>query len=86
MRPWEFKSPHGHQFSSSEDAKNMKWLDIEDIAEALEEKFSDEDIINIRFTELKKKVLSLKGFDDDGRRCNEKILEAIQAAWIEERS
>ncbi|WP_265034301.1 MULTISPECIES: Fe-S cluster assembly protein IscX [unclassified Wolbachia] len=64
----------------------MKWLDIEDIVEALEEKFSDENIISIRFTELKKKVLSLEEFDDDEKRCNEKILEAIQAAWIEERS
>ncbi|NEV49640.1 Fe-S assembly protein IscX [Wolbachia pipientis] len=64
----------------------MKWLDIEDIVEALEEKFPDENIINIRFTELKKKVLSLEEFDDDEKRCNEKILEAIQAAWIEERS
>ncbi|MDM8335766.1 Fe-S cluster assembly protein IscX [Wolbachia pipientis] len=64
----------------------MKWLDIENIVEALEEKFPDEDIINIRFTELKKKVLGLEQFDDDDERCNEKILEAIQAAWIEERS
>ncbi|QOD38290.1 Fe-S cluster assembly protein IscX [Candidatus Wolbachia massiliensis] len=64
----------------------MKWLNIEDIAEALEEKFPDGDIINIRFTELKKKILDLEGFDDEEERCNEKILEAIQAAWIEERS
>ncbi|MGL9732796.1 MAG: Fe-S cluster assembly protein IscX [Wolbachia sp.] len=64
----------------------MKWFDIEDIVEALEEKFQGEDIINIRFTELKKKVLDLEGFDDDEKRCNEKILEAIQVAWIEERS
>jgi FeS assembly protein IscX len=63
----------------------MKWLDIEDIAEALEEKFPDEDIMIIRFTELKKKILSLEDFDDDEKRCNEKILEAIQAAWIDER-
>ncbi|MBA8752753.1 Fe-S cluster assembly protein IscX [Wolbachia endosymbiont of Drosophila innubila] len=63
----------------------MKWLDIEDIVEALEEKFPDENIISIRLTELKKKVLSLEEFDDDEKRCNEKILEAIQAAWIEER-
>ncbi|MDG7053019.1 MAG: Fe-S cluster assembly protein IscX [Wolbachia endosymbiont of Alcedoecus sp.] len=64
----------------------MKWLDIEDIAEALEEKFPDEDIVNIRFTELKKKVLGLEGFDDDEKRCSEKILEAIQVVWIGERS
>ncbi|WP_353287911.1 Fe-S cluster assembly protein IscX [Wolbachia endosymbiont (group B) of Gerris lacustris] len=63
----------------------MKWLDIEDIAEALEEKFPNEDIISIRFTELKKKILDLKEFDDNEKHCNEKILEAIQAAWIEER-
>lgn len=63
----------------------MKWHDIEDIVEALEEKFPNENIINIRFTELKRKVLSLEEFDDDEKRCNEKILEAIQAAWIEER-
>ncbi|UIP92707.1 Fe-S cluster assembly protein IscX [Wolbachia endosymbiont of Anopheles demeilloni] len=64
----------------------MKWLDIEDIAEALEEKFSNEDIISIRFTELKRKVLDLEEFDDDEKYCNEKILEAIQATWIAERS
>ncbi|WGJ61702.1 Fe-S cluster assembly protein IscX [Wolbachia endosymbiont of Frankliniella intonsa] len=64
----------------------MKWLDIEDIAEALEEKFPNEDIISIRFTELKRKVLDLEEFDDDKNYCNEKILEAIQAAWIAERS
>ncbi|WP_341808019.1 Fe-S cluster assembly protein IscX [Wolbachia endosymbiont (group E) of Neria commutata] len=63
----------------------MKWLDVEDIAEALEEKFPDEDIMSIRFTDLKKKVLSLENFNDDEKRCNEKILEAIQAAWINER-
>lgn len=63
----------------------MKWLDIEDIVEALEDKFPDKDIMCIRFTELKKKVLSLEDFDDDEKRCNEKILEAIQAAWFEER-
>lgn len=45
----------------------MKWLDIEDIAEALEEKFPNEDIISIRFTELKRKVLDLEEFDDDDK-------------------
>lgn len=64
----------------------MKWLDIEDIAEALEEKFPNEDIVSIRFTELKRRVLDLEEFDDDEKYCNEKILEAIQAAWIAERS
>ncbi|WP_253300213.1 Fe-S cluster assembly protein IscX [Wolbachia endosymbiont of Chironomus riparius] len=64
----------------------MKWIDIEDIVEDLERNFPNQDIINIRFTDLKKKVLSLEDFDDDENRCNERILEAIQAAWIEEKS
>lgn len=63
----------------------MKWLDIEDIAEALEKRFPSEDVMSIRFTDLKKKIMNLEGFDDGEKRCNEKILEAIQAAWIEER-
>ncbi|MBV0899657.1 MAG: Fe-S cluster assembly protein IscX [Wolbachia endosymbiont of Fragariocoptes setiger] len=63
----------------------MKWLDIEDIAEALEKNFPNEDVVNIRFTDLRKKVLSLEGFHDEKNGCNEKVLEAIQLAWIEER-
>jgi FeS assembly protein IscX len=63
----------------------MKWLDIEDIAIALEEKFPDKNLLSLRFTELRKWVLELDCFADDPGRCNEKILEAIQAAWIEER-
>jgi len=41
--------------------------------------------VNLRFTDLHKWVLALPGFEDDPNRSNEKILEAIQAAWIEER-
>ena len=63
----------------------MKWTDIYDIAIALEENYADVDIINIRFTDLQKWVLSLDGFKDEANKCNEKILEAIQSAWIEER-
>jgi FeS assembly protein IscX len=29
-------------------------------------------------------VLALPGFDDEGKRCGEKVLEAIQQAWIDE--
>ena len=61
----------------------MKWLDIEDIVESLEENHPDFDILSIRFTMLKKMVLELEGFDDISDRCNEKILETIQAHWIE---
>jgi len=63
----------------------MKWHDIEDIAIALEEEHKDKDNLNLRFTDLLHWVVSLKDFDDDPKKCNEKKLESIQMAWIEER-
>jgi len=62
----------------------MKWTDIDRIAEDLHDKFPDVDPKMIRFTDLRQWVLELDGFDDDPNHCGEKILEAIQAAWIEE--
>ncbi|MFI4983567.1 MAG: Fe-S cluster assembly protein IscX [Rickettsiales bacterium] len=63
----------------------MRWTDVIDIAIALEEKYPDIDIVNLRFTDLQAWVLGLDGFNDDPKRCNEKILEAIQSTWIDER-
>lgn len=63
----------------------MKWTDIYDIAIDLEEAHPDVDIMTIRFTDLQKYVMELEHFDDIESRCNEKILEAIQASWMEER-
>ncbi|HXI36449.1 MAG TPA: Fe-S cluster assembly protein IscX [Burkholderiales bacterium] len=62
----------------------MKWADTQEIAIALCEKFPDVDPGTIRFTDLHKWVRELDGFDDDPNRSGEKILEAIQMAWIEE--
>ena len=62
----------------------MKWTDTQDIAIALTEKFPHADPKTVRFTELYEWVLGLEGFADDPKRCGEKILEAIQMAWIEE--
>jgi FeS assembly protein IscX len=62
----------------------MKWIDSRDIAIALAEKHPDVDPATVRFTQLRQWVLELDGFDDDAGRSGEKILEAIQAAWIEE--
>ncbi len=62
----------------------MKWTDIQLIAEELNDKFPDIDPKTIRFTDLHRWVMELDGFDDDANRSGEKILEAIQAAWIEE--
>ncbi|HEV7617330.1 MAG TPA: Fe-S cluster assembly protein IscX [Burkholderiaceae bacterium] len=62
----------------------MKWTDTIRIAEDLYEKFPDIDPSTIRFTDLHNWVCQLEGFDDDSRRGGEKVLEAIQMAWIEE--
>lgn len=62
----------------------MKWTDTNDIAIALSESMPDQNPTLVRFTDLHKWVMALDGFDDAADRSNEKILEAIQAAWIEE--
>ena len=62
----------------------MKWTDSREIALALAEKFPGIDPNRVNFVDLYKWVLELKGFSDDPKRCGEKILEAIQMAWIEE--
>jgi FeS assembly protein IscX len=62
----------------------MKWTDTLDIAIALVEKYPGTDPLTVRFTDLFKWVQELDGFDDDPKHCGEKILEAIQATWIEE--
>jgi FeS assembly protein IscX len=62
----------------------MKWTDSLDIASALYEKHPDIDPQLVRFTDLMKWVMELEEFDDTLERCGEKILEAIQLAWIDE--
>ena len=64
---------------------SIKWTDITEIAILLEEKYPDKDNINLRFTDLHNWILNLEGFDDSPGNSNEKILEAIQMAWIDER-
>ncbi|MBM3536253.1 MAG: Fe-S cluster assembly protein IscX [Alphaproteobacteria bacterium] len=62
----------------------MKWTDVREIAIQLAEAKPDVDVVNLRFTDLWKWVQELPGFADDPQKSNEKILEAIQAAWLEE--
>ncbi len=62
----------------------MKWTDTLEIAIALADKHPDVDPKSIRFTDLHRWVRELEGFADDPNRSNEKILEAIQMAWIDE--
>jgi FeS assembly protein IscX len=64
----------------------MKWTDTLDIAIALYDKYPDLDPAGIRFTDLHRWVIELDGFADDPDRSGEKILEAIQQAWIDEYS
>jgi FeS assembly protein IscX len=64
----------------------MKWLDTREIAIALADEHPDVDPTRVNFVDLRNWVLALDGFDDDPGRSGEKILEAIQAAWIEEAS
>ncbi len=62
----------------------MKWTDTIQIAEALYDKHPDIDPLTVRFTDLHRWVVELDGFSDDPARSGEKILEAIQMAWIDE--
>jgi FeS assembly protein IscX len=62
----------------------MKWTDTLEIAIQLAEKYPDVDPLKIRFTELRDWVIALEEFDDEPNRSGEKILEAIQMAWIDE--
>ena len=60
------------------------WTDSLDIAIALSEIYTDVDPRYVNFVDLRDWVLKLEEFDDDPGHCGEKILEAIQMAWIEE--
>ena len=62
----------------------MKWTDVNDIAIELCEQHPDVDPLTVRFTDLREWVMGLPEFDDDPQASNERILEAIQMAWIEE--
>jgi FeS assembly protein IscX len=62
----------------------MKWTDVQQIAVALYDKYPDIDPQYVRFTDLHQWVTELDGFSDDPERSSEKILEAIQMAWMEE--
>jgi len=62
----------------------MLWTDTLEIAEKLFDTYPDTDPKTIRFTDLRQWVLDLDGFDDDPNKCGERILEAIQLAWIDE--
>lgn len=63
----------------------LQWTDSAEIALALDEAHPDVDPRYVRFTDLHAWVCALDEFDDDPQRSGERILEAIQMAWLEER-
>lgn len=60
------------------------WRDAEDIGIALSESHPDVDPLTVRFTDLHRWVTELAEFSDDPKASNEKLLEAIQMAWLDE--
>ena len=62
----------------------MKWRDVREIGIALAEAHPGVAPLSVRFTDLHRWVRELPGFDDDAARSNEKVLEAIQMAWLDE--
>ena len=62
----------------------MKWTDVRQVAIELAEAHPEIDPLTVRFTDLHNWVVELEDFDDDHNHGGEKILEAIQMAWIDE--
>ncbi len=63
----------------------LKWIDVTEIAIELDEAHPDVDPMTVNFVDLMNWVMALPDFDDVREHCGERVLEAIQAAWIEER-
>ncbi|MEJ1297378.1 MAG: Fe-S cluster assembly protein IscX [Candidatus Sedimenticola sp. (ex Thyasira tokunagai)] len=64
---------------------SLRWTDTLDIVIELDETHPDVDPTTVNFVDLRNWVMALPEFDDDPGHSGEKILEAIQMAWIEER-
>ena len=62
----------------------MKWRDVREIAISLAEAHPGVAPLSVRFTDLHAWVCALPGFEDEPGRSNEKVLEAIQMAWLDE--
>lgn len=64
---------------------SLKWTDVQEIAIELDDAHPDVDPLTVNFVDLMRWTMELPEFDDVEEHCGEKILEGIQAAWIEER-
>ena len=63
----------------------LKWVDTLEIAIELDETYPDVDPKSVNFVDLRQWVMDLDDFDDDPEHSGERILEAVQLAWIEEK-
>lgn len=63
---------------------SLKWTDSLDIALALQEAHPDVNPTQVNFVDLRNWIMALPDFEDDPERCGERILEAVQLAWMEE--
>ena len=63
----------------------ITWTDSLEIAILLEEAHPDIDPITINFVDLRDLVMALEDFNEGDTQCGEKILEAIQMCWIDEK-
>ena len=63
----------------------LKWVDSLEIAIELDETYPDVDPKTVNFVDLRQWIIGLDDFDDDPEHSGERILEAIQLAWIEEK-
>ena len=64
---------------------SLRWTDVHEIAIELDERYPDVDPLRVNFVDLMRWVMALPDFADAEDRCGEKILEAIQSAWMAER-
>jgi len=65
---------------------SLKWTDVLDIAIELDEQKPEVDPLTVNFVDLRNWIMELPDFDDSPERCGERVLEAVQQAWIDERS
>ena len=63
----------------------ISWTDVHEIGYRLAQGHPDVEPLSVRFTDLHRWVTELEGFVGAPKNSNEKILEAIQMAWLDER-
>jgi len=66
-------------------ADELRWTDVHELGFRLLEAHPDVDPLGVRFTDLHAWVCALEGFVDDPKASNERVLEAIQMVWLDER-